>query len=149
MLPQTLSAATTARPPEPWEADTLPVRLTGMASPQPASASASASAAVTPGAARRPTAMANAKPDLRTVISSSLLPVPALPIRPEAQSACVIGSIHRCMVHAQATCSNSLPRGRFGLSRLNPVPRPSPVTDAVKAVIASQERHAWALDELL
>jgi Fur family ferric uptake transcriptional regulator len=29
------------------------------------------------------------------------------------------------------------------------VPRPSPVTDAVKAVIAGEDRHAWALDELL
>jgi Fe2+ or Zn2+ uptake regulation protein len=29
------------------------------------------------------------------------------------------------------------------------VPRPSPVTDAVKAVIATEDRHAWALDELL
>jgi Fur family ferric uptake transcriptional regulator len=29
------------------------------------------------------------------------------------------------------------------------VPRPSPVTDAVKAVIAAEDRHAWALDELL
>jgi Fe2+ or Zn2+ uptake regulation protein len=29
------------------------------------------------------------------------------------------------------------------------VPRPSPVTDAVRAVIAAEDRHAWALDELL
>jgi Fe2+ or Zn2+ uptake regulation protein len=29
------------------------------------------------------------------------------------------------------------------------VPRPSPVTDAVKAIIAAEDRHAWALDELL
>jgi Fe2+ or Zn2+ uptake regulation protein len=29
------------------------------------------------------------------------------------------------------------------------VPRPSPVTDAVKAIIAGEDRHAWALDELL
>jgi Fur family transcriptional regulator, ferric uptake regulator len=29
------------------------------------------------------------------------------------------------------------------------VPRPSPVTDEVKAIIAAQDRHAWALDELL
>ncbi|HEY4026163.1 MAG TPA: transcriptional repressor [Candidatus Dormibacteraeota bacterium] len=29
------------------------------------------------------------------------------------------------------------------------MPRPSPVTDAVKAVIAAEDRHAWALDELL
>lgn len=29
------------------------------------------------------------------------------------------------------------------------MPRPSPVTDAVKAAIAAEDRHAWALDELL
>jgi Fe2+ or Zn2+ uptake regulation protein len=29
------------------------------------------------------------------------------------------------------------------------VPRPSPVTDAVKAILAAEDRHAWALDELL
>jgi Fur family ferric uptake transcriptional regulator len=29
------------------------------------------------------------------------------------------------------------------------VPRPSPVTDAVKSIIAAEDRHAWALDELL
>jgi Fe2+ or Zn2+ uptake regulation protein len=29
------------------------------------------------------------------------------------------------------------------------VPRPSPVTDAVRAVIAAQDRHAWTLDDLL
>ena len=29
------------------------------------------------------------------------------------------------------------------------VPRPSPVTDAVKAIIAAEDRHAWGLDELL
>ncbi len=29
------------------------------------------------------------------------------------------------------------------------MPRPSPVTDAVRAVIAAEDRHAWALDELL
>lgn len=29
------------------------------------------------------------------------------------------------------------------------MPRPSPVTDAVKALIAAEDRHAWALDELL
>jgi Fur family ferric uptake transcriptional regulator len=35
------------------------------------------------------------------------------------------------------------------VSRLRPVPRPSPVTDAVKAVIAAEDRHAWGLDDLL
>ena len=29
------------------------------------------------------------------------------------------------------------------------MPRPSPVTDAVKAILAAEDRHAWALDELL
>ncbi|HXM54184.1 MAG TPA: transcriptional repressor [Candidatus Dormibacteraeota bacterium] len=29
------------------------------------------------------------------------------------------------------------------------MPRPSPVTDAVRSVIAAEDRHAWALDELL
>ncbi len=29
------------------------------------------------------------------------------------------------------------------------MPRPSPVTDAVKAIIVAGDRHAWALDELL
>lgn len=28
------------------------------------------------------------------------------------------------------------------------VPRPSPVTDAVKAILAGEDRHAWGLDEL-
>jgi Fur family ferric uptake transcriptional regulator len=28
------------------------------------------------------------------------------------------------------------------------VPRPSPVTDAIKALIAGEDRHAWALDDL-
>jgi len=29
------------------------------------------------------------------------------------------------------------------------VPRPSPVTDAVKAILAAEDRHAWGLDDLL
>jgi Fe2+ or Zn2+ uptake regulation protein len=29
------------------------------------------------------------------------------------------------------------------------VPRPSPVTDAVRAVIAAEDRHAWTLGDLL
>jgi Fe2+ or Zn2+ uptake regulation protein len=29
------------------------------------------------------------------------------------------------------------------------VPRPSPVTDAVRALILTNDRHAWSLDELL
>ena len=33
--------------------------------------------------------------------------------------------------------------------KLRLVPRPSPVTDAVRAAIAAEDRHAWALDELL
>jgi Fur family peroxide stress response transcriptional regulator len=29
------------------------------------------------------------------------------------------------------------------------MPRPSPVTDAVRALVASEDHHAWSLDELL
>lgn len=29
------------------------------------------------------------------------------------------------------------------------MPRPSPVTDAVRAILAAEDRHAWGLDELL
>ncbi len=29
------------------------------------------------------------------------------------------------------------------------MPRPSPVTDALRAVISGEDRHGWALDELL
>lgn len=41
------------------------------------------------------------------------------------------------------------PPGSGGPTTLDDVPRPSPVTDAVRTLIAASDRHAWSLDELL